>query len=363
MPNRTLVLGTLLAALTASALPGVATATSPAGLVSPYTLQVGMWECGVRVGGAPANAFLNVSLRRKGKLVVTVKDQVSGSGELFFDLCSNPKARVRPGDLITVLRTRTDQKGFTIPDVQPRIDVRKARASGTTPSGSITLDPSNCWARTICLPGIAKVLLGGAWSEPLGGDAAGGGDLLELTWAGAGAQAGFVVRSTMPVPYLSVKAGSPAVTGAARPNQKVKVVLRTKAGKVRAIGTGRATRADGGFSIKLRKHGKAVKVRPGDRLTSTLYPGAKLTVIKAEIAIDAITGHVTGHCFKDSEKVLAEAHEGLASSKQNLFTELDGSWLLDASGLGLPFPPGVTAKATCANDQGNEVVVSTVLGS
>lgn len=361
MPTRTLVASTLLAAsLAASLAPAPAAVAAPRhpALTSPFTLSLQLWDCYVPGDGAPAGATITVSLLRDGALVASTKGTADGGGGYAGDFCAKPKGRVRPGDTITVFRTRDDRKTFSVPDVQPRIDVVGGSASGTTPAGSITITPKNCASRQLCLSGIGKVLLGGDWSEPLGGDAGSGGDLLDLTWSGGGMS----VRSSMPVPYFAAKAGSSRITGAATPGQKVSVILRTKGGRIRATGTARANGPNGGFTVTLRHNGSKVKVRTGDRLRSTVYVGAKLRMVPAGLSIDGATGHVTGHCFKESSKVLAEARKGLASVTDSLFTALDTSFLLDASGLGLPLGAGTKATARCANDQGNELLLAAKLG-
>jgi hypothetical protein len=43
-----------------------------------------------------------------------------------------------------------------------------------------------------------------------------------------------------------------------------------------------------------------------------------------------------------------------------LTTDVSADFLLDASGLGLPLGAGVTAAARCANDQGNELLLSAI---
>lgn len=359
MSTRNLVLGTLLAALTAAALPATAAAAPSPAVVSSYTLSLQLWDCYAQGGGAIGNANLKVTLRRGTTIVATTTFQAGPAGQFTPDFCVlGGRARIRPGDTLTVFRTRGDQRTFTIPDVAPRIDVGADTASGTTPPGTLSVSPQNCTARELCLLGIGKILLAGAWSEPLSGDTSQGGDVLGVVWGGTGSNAGLSVNALMPVPYFSVKRGSASVTGAARPNQKVKVTLRTKSGALRATGTARAKGPNGGFTVKLRHDGAAVKVRTGDKLTSSLYPGAKLTVVKADLAIDTVTGHVTGHCFEESTKVLAEARVGLATSTESLFTDIDRAFDLDASGLGLPLPSNATARAVCANAQGNELRLS-----
>jgi hypothetical protein len=251
--------------------------------VSPYTLSFQLWDCYATGDGSPGKALLTVTLRRKnGTVAATDKLQASEGGEFYVDLCSAPKERMRPGDTITVLHTRVDQRTFTIPDIQPRIDVVAGTASGTTPSGSLSITPQDCTARQMCLQGVGKVLLAGAWSRPSAGDAGTGGDRLDVYWSGGG----LAVRSFMPVPYLAAKVGRSVVSGAAKPRQKVKVTLRTKAGKVRATGTARANGPDGSFKVTLRRHGAKVKVRTSDRVSSTLSQGAKLSVVPAGLAID-----------------------------------------------------------------------------
>lgn len=353
MPTRTLVLGALLAAMAAAALPmSVSAAPTPA--ASPYTLDLQLWQCYAAGGGAPGNVSLKVSLRRGATVVKSQTVQTQAGGAFGADFCdAGAKGRIRPGDTVTLFRSRSDQKTFTIPDVAPRIDVVAASASGTTPAGSLSITPKDCWSREKCLAGSGKVLLGGAWSTPLGGDVGGGGDLLELFWSGTDANTGLSVRARTPVPYFQVKAGSSTVTGAGRPNQKVKVTLKTRSGRVRASGIARAKGPDGAFTVKLRSHGSPVKVRVGDRVSSTLYAGAKLTVVKTDLTIDTGTGHVIGHCFKESSKVLASARKGLASVTNGLFTDTDRAFDLDATGIA-PLTAAVTATAICANDQGNE---------
>ncbi|MFN8622443.1 MAG: hypothetical protein U0869_17045 [Chloroflexota bacterium] len=363
MRTRTLVLSTLLAASIVGMPAAAATATSPAGIVSPYTLSVTLWGCELQGDGVQASAFVNVSVRRKGSLLGQQKVQATGGGDYYADFCTSPKVQLRAGDTVTVLRTRVDQRTFTIPDIAPRIDVGKGKASGSTPPGTIALAPQNCWARSYCLPGIGLILNGGTWSHALAGDAGGGGDLLGVTWSGTGATVGEVVRVDMPVPYFAVRTGSSKVTGSGRPGQKVKVTVRTKGGKVRGTGTGRAKGPLGAFTIKVRSGGKAVTLRTGDRVSVSIYAGARLTVVPADIAVDAFTGHVTGHCFKDSAKVFVEARKGISSISQNLFTDVDGAFDLDASGLTLPLAPEVTGSAMCANSQGNELRLSAIVGT
>jgi hypothetical protein len=150
-----------------------------------------------------------------------------------------------------------------------------------------------------------------------------------------------------------VRIGSATVTGVGpRARATATVSLRRDGSTTTAS---RKTAQDASFSVSLKRAGAPLKVRAGDRISSTIAGNASMTV--PAVPITVTPGGATGTCFKQQQyNVILRAADGSYMAGASGTTGTNGTW-----DLGTAIQAGWTVHVWCANGKGDVVRRSVVV--
>lgn len=353
---RSLVLGGSL--VVGAAIPGAAIAAAPAG-GGTFTIEGSLWTCAFSGGGAPSDATLTITLERASGTTVGSRDVVAnGAGNWMASFCPSGAGDIRPGDIINVKDTEAVQATFTVPDVMPRTNpaTNVVTVRHDVAATAIDVTPYDCVAGLMCEPGTPLIPTGTPFRVDTDPADLRGGDLVQVDILYNSGQQRWIV--TAPVPFVAAQNGSPKVTGIAKPGTTVTVTVRGKNGTVRGTGSAKANGPKGAFKVTVRKNGKAVKVRPGDRVSASIYQNANIRTVAGSIAIEPATGMISGTCAPNVP-VLVSWPGPSNTLYGSQTTSGTGTFDFNAAAVGLPLPSGFWAEARCENAQGNQQLLKT----
>lgn len=164
----------------------------------------------------------------------------------------------------------------------------------------------------------------GQWSLGIGHDVV-GMENMGLRWK---SPAGDKVNVWNTAPFVVVTIGQAAISGAARSEAAVTVVLM-KANTVDIRGTAHATGDLGSGLFRsrfLNQNGNRARVQVGDRVTSDIAADLDWIVTDIDALGDVSTSHVTGHCVQALQFTVSLFRDGDQIAGDRWFTEEDGSF-------------------------------------
>jgi hypothetical protein len=367
---RTAGLGLLLGlALTATAAPA---ATLAAGSIQVRLTNPG---CSFAFTGQPDTTYA-VDLVRSGANVASTRDPVTTDGAGNASVACEAWDRLRPTDIIRSLDVLSftpigggSKKNVPIPPLTLTFNRLNDTILGTTtPLPNNRFDSGKVWFCAFpgddCTSMNTRPAAGsGSFSIPLGDRDLRGGDVVELTGTYVLTDFGDRVTFLRYVPYARVQRGSAIVEGYARPLSTVRIKFVNADGNVVAGGA-KAARADGFYSITVRKGGTPFPLKNGLRVMTNLLGVVRgfsnLDVDLSEAASDVLSGT----CYSGRPYAVTVAYpEELALPPVTLrgTAELGTGAFRIEFATGAPIAAGATVTMDCSDKDGDVfTVVKTV---
>lgn len=262
-------------------------AAPPASAAEPLAASVVIGsKC---VGGTSPMSPVTVTVARTGARTLSRTVTADPSFQACFS------RTVRTGDTITLddgLLPRT----VTVPRLSAVADRSSDKVTGRSGSGALELSFGDCGAG-VCMiykPVPVTVEPNGTFSHPLtltGSDWAtltlstGDGDRFQVDAYAATLRAPALKRTTVQV--IAAKTG------------KVTVTVRSANRKLRGSATA-VVPADGRFhTLTIRKDGRLVALKPGDRVSASIAPDARITLPSLTVTADGTADTFSATCYPD----------------------------------------------------------------
>lgn len=348
-----LLLATLILAVAPAAAARTPEAQNPTATKPTVTVVVELGFCAFNgTADLVTTDTMRVKLRRSnGTLAKERSIKVSENSWKWG--CPGP--RVRAGDRIEFFRKGASKpfRVYRLPQVRVRADRVKDVVRGVIPGEVSRVDlwvsecnPSGSFCPVEIIP-VDPAAGTGAFQEAVAGltgrsqvtlDIVSGLD--RVYWSASADQ-------------LTVEPGSAVVTGR---GSKVgaKVTVTVKRGT--RIGTGTGTVTEGGFSVKIRRNGSLMAIKPGDTVTADLAKDATLTVPISFLGFTETT--VYGQCFTGAEAtVIVDDGSNLTAFAETTTSADDGSWSVSMAA-----ESGDRVDVWCANAQGDRLHLDAEVG-
>jgi hypothetical protein len=263
---------------------------------------------------------------------------------------------VRAGDRLEFVRKGATKpfRVFRIPEVRLRVDRVKDVARGVIPgkTSAVELWVGECFPSGLSCPYLKTVPI-----VPAAGTGAFQAAVAGLTGR---SRVALEIRSGLDWVYwpasagqFTVEPGSAVVTGkSSKVGEKVTVTVK----RGTRIGTGTGTITERGFSVKIRRNGSLMAIKPGDTVTADVAKDATLIVPVSFLGFTETT--VYGQCFTGVEaSVVVDHGNGLMTRADVTTSADDGSWSVPVA-----VTSGDRVDVWCATTQGDRLHIGAVVG-
>lgn len=340
---------------------------APAGTLAAGEVRVDLQNpgCSFQFVGLADTAY-TVDLVRSGVVRATATPATTGGDGSGFVFCEDwsglpPTDIIRSLDVLTFKRSGGPNRNVTVPPFDltfnrindtingktlPLVDNRRFE-SGSVEFCETPLTDCTSFATRPSVSGS------GTFSIGLGTRDLRGGDLVRLE----GLYGGIVefsdrFRFARPVPFAIAERGSAVVTGYAKPLSTVRISF-VNADGVTIAGGAKPARADGSFSVTVKKGGAAYPLKDGLRVTTNLLGvirGFKdLGMDLSEASVDV----VSGVCYPNQPYRLVVDPPDTAVFPDAVARTGVGPDFRQVNITGAPLEPGTEVTLDCSDKDGD----------